>query len=99
MTVWIAAEAELVTVQLANGWNVKKHYDLVCPDDLELEDPFPRYREEDKRSYRSSGKSMRQSDSCGHVMTEHNRRFLRIDHAVADAGAVARSEPGSPFSG
>jgi hypothetical protein len=36
MTVWITGEAELVTVRLADGWNVNKHYDLVSSDDLEI---------------------------------------------------------------
>jgi hypothetical protein len=35
MTVWITGEAELLTVRLADGWNVNKHYDLASPDDLE----------------------------------------------------------------
>jgi hypothetical protein len=36
MTVWITGEAELLTVRLADGWNVNKHYDLASPDDLEI---------------------------------------------------------------
>jgi hypothetical protein len=36
MTVWITGEAELVTVRLADGWNVNEHYDLASPDDLEI---------------------------------------------------------------
>jgi hypothetical protein len=36
MTVWITGEAELVTVRLADGWNINKHYDLASPDDLEI---------------------------------------------------------------
>jgi hypothetical protein len=36
MTVWITGEAELVTVRLADGWNVNKHYDLVSSTDLEI---------------------------------------------------------------
>jgi hypothetical protein len=35
MTVWITGEAELVTIRLADGWNVNKHYDLVSSTDLE----------------------------------------------------------------
>jgi hypothetical protein len=36
VTVWITGEAELVTVRLADGWNVNKHYDLVSRADLEI---------------------------------------------------------------
>jgi hypothetical protein len=36
VTVWITGEAELVTVRLADGWNVNKHYDLASPGDLEI---------------------------------------------------------------
>lgn len=36
ITVWITGEAELVTVRLADGWSVNKHYDLASPDDLEV---------------------------------------------------------------
>ena len=36
MTVWITGEAELVTIRLADSWNVNKHYDLVSSDDLEI---------------------------------------------------------------
>jgi hypothetical protein len=36
MTVWITGEAELVTVRLADGWNVNKHYDLASSGDLEI---------------------------------------------------------------
>ncbi|MBO0823527.1 MAG: hypothetical protein J2P27_06665 [Actinobacteria bacterium] len=36
ITVWITGEAELLTVQLNDGWNVSKHYDLASPDDLEV---------------------------------------------------------------
>jgi hypothetical protein len=36
VTAWITGEAELVTVRLADGWNVNKHYDLASPGDLEI---------------------------------------------------------------
>ncbi len=36
MTIWITGEAELVTVRLADGWNVNKHYDPMSADDLEM---------------------------------------------------------------
>src|SRR5260370_30347036 len=36
MAVWIPGEAELVTVRLADGWNINKHDDMTSPDDLEI---------------------------------------------------------------
>jgi hypothetical protein len=36
MTVWITGGAELAAVRLADGWNVRKHHDLVSSADLEI---------------------------------------------------------------
>lgn len=36
ITVWITGEAELLTVQVADGRNVSRQYDLASPDDVEV---------------------------------------------------------------
>lgn len=32
-SIWITGEAELITIRLADGWNVNKHYGLASIDD------------------------------------------------------------------